>query len=63
MAKGRWLVAWGLGQMAFQNANGGDDATIYGTAAIKAIGIVVILSAIISQKRVCSIHNVTSQMQ
>ena len=49
--------------MAFQNANGGDDATVYGTAAIKAIGIVVILTAIISQKRVCSIRNVTSQMQ
>ena len=49
--------------MAFQNANGGDDAAIYGTAAIKAIGIVVILTAIISQKRVCSIRNVASQME
>ena len=49
--------------MVFQNANGRDDATIYGTEAIKAIGIVIILNAVISQKRVCSIRNVTSQRQ
>ena len=43
--------------MAFRMTYGGEDVNIKGTKAVKVIGIVIILNAIIGPGRVCSNAN------